>query len=89
MQLARNLVVLVGGVLVTISSTPLDWWLYAALGVATCIWLPLEWCNASVPKKSLIAARLVVFAIWSVALGLEIRIKYRQRCRRLDDQRFL
>jgi len=43
-----------------------------ALGVATCIWLPLEWCNASVPKKSLIAARLVVFAIWSVALGLEM-----------------
>ena len=72
LQLARNLAVFIGGVLVAISAAPLDWWLYALLGALTAIWLPLEWCKAIVPRKTVITGRLGVLSIWLFASAIEM-----------------
>jgi acyl-CoA thioesterase I len=72
LKLARNLMVLIGGILVAISAAPLDWWLYATLAVVTCVWLPLEWFPSTIPKKGAAAARIGVLAMWMFALGMEL-----------------
>jgi acyl-CoA thioesterase-1 len=71
-KLVRNLMVLIGGIVVLVSAAPLDWWLYASLAVGTCFWLPLEWLSSTVAKKGLPAARIGVLAIWMLALGMEL-----------------
>lgn len=67
--LARNLLVLIGGLLVTISATPLDGWLYGALALFTSIWLGLEWFGEG---RKVCAARLAIAVVWLAALALEV-----------------
>lgn len=47
----RDLGVIVGGIIVTISAVPLPYWFYGMLGFATVTWLVLEWLNAKVTRK--------------------------------------
>src|SRR5438874_166403 len=39
LAIVRNLLVLLGGVAVTLSATALPWWVYALLGTGTSTWL--------------------------------------------------
>lgn len=71
-SLARNLAVLVGGILVAISAAPLEWWWYALAASVTGVWLPVEWCKRLLPRRALVAARVAVLAVWLLALGLEV-----------------
>ena len=80
LALARNLVVMVGGILVAISATPFEWWVYALLAVVTCVWLPLEWFTGWRSSTILIyGARLSVLAVWLLALGLELPFHFMPR----------
>jgi acyl-CoA thioesterase-1 len=71
-SLARNLAVLVGGILVAISAAPLEWWGYVLVASVTGIWLPFEWCKRLLPRSAIVAARVAVLAVWLLALGLEV-----------------
>src|SRR4051794_25248732 len=70
--LARNLCVLLGCALVILSAAPLEWWLYGLAGITTCIWLGLEWTKSSWSRRTMVAARVAVLAVWLLALALEL-----------------
>lgn len=70
--LARNLCVLLGCVLVLLSAAPLEWWLYALAGTTTFIWLALEWTKALCSRRTMVAARVAVLAVWLLALAFEM-----------------
>jgi acyl-CoA thioesterase-1 len=72
LMLARNLAVIVGGMFIALSAIPLDWWLYAFLGIATCGWLALEWFLPHTHLKTLLGARLCVLMVWATAVALEL-----------------
>src|ERR1043165_7702835 len=71
-SLARNLAVLIGGILVTISATPLPWWLYGLLAVVTLVWLTLEWCTSSLCSRRIAVLRITMLVVWLAATGLEL-----------------
>jgi acyl-CoA thioesterase-1 len=68
----RDLGVLVGGIFVTVSATPLPYWLYGVLGAVTLTWLVLEWLTAKVGKKWLVSFRLALLVSWLIAIAVEL-----------------
>src|SRR5262245_33497979 len=68
----RDLAVLVGGILVTISATPLPYWLYGVLGCISLSWLVMEWLKAKIAKKWLVSFRLAVLVSWLAAVAIEL-----------------
>jgi acyl-CoA thioesterase-1 len=72
LMVARNLVVFLGAILVTVSATPLPYWYYGVLGVTTLVWLVSEWLKAKTKGKLLIGLRLAVVLVWAAALGIEL-----------------
>ena len=68
----RDLGVLVGVIFVTVSATPLPYWLYGVLGVITFTWLVLEWIRTKVGKKWLVSFRLAVLVSWLIAMAVEL-----------------
>jgi hypothetical protein len=56
----RDLAVLVGAIFVTISATPLPYWLYGILACISLSWLVMEWLKAKVARKWLVLFRLAV-----------------------------
>jgi len=68
---ARNMAVLLGGLLVAISAAPLDGWLYGVVAACTCVWLPIEWCNKWLPRTPVLALRVGVSSAWMIAVCME------------------
>jgi acyl-CoA thioesterase-1 len=72
MLVLRDLGVIVGGILVTISATPLPYWFYGVLGSISLTWLMLEWMKGKVGKKWLVGFRLAVLVSWLTGIVLEV-----------------
>ena len=71
LAIARNLLVLLGGVVVAISATPLPWWAYAVLGADTLFWLYGEIARPSWLIGRIVLARFAVAGLWLLAVGFE------------------
>lgn len=67
--LTRNLLVMIGGTLVSISAAPLDWWVYILLAAVTCGWLAIEWFNKGKARNF---ARGTTLVVWLMALAMEL-----------------
>jgi acyl-CoA thioesterase-1 len=72
LMVLRNLGVIVGGILVAVSATPLPYWLYGVVGCVSCIWLVLEWLRKKVPRRLLLSFRLAALVSWLLAVGMEL-----------------
>lgn len=72
LALTRNLFILIGGVVVTVSALPLQWWIYGMLGVLTFAWLLLEHLRPTWFNVRIAVARAGVAAVWLLVVGFEI-----------------
>ncbi len=72
LRLARNLMAVIGGVLIAISATPLPWWLNGVLALFTIGWLISEWWATRPGKRASVAPRFMVLVLSSVALAYEM-----------------
>jgi len=72
LMVLRNLFVFVGLILVTISATPLAYWIYGVLGAITLVWLVSEWVGAKINRRLLLVFRAAALLGWLAALGMEI-----------------
>ena len=72
MSSVRNLLVLLGGIFVAISATPLSWWSYAVLGFMTLLWFVSElvFRNSSPLRKFLCRTGLAM--LWMIYVGVEL-----------------
>jgi acyl-CoA thioesterase-1 len=68
----RDLGVILGGILVSISATPLPLWFFGVLGCVSLSWLVLEWLKAKVAKRWLASFRLALLASWLTAIAVEL-----------------
>jgi acyl-CoA thioesterase-1 len=71
LTLTRNLLVLLGGVIVAVSAAPLQWWVYGMLAVLTTGWLIVEYLRPAWCNTRLSAARVGLVAAWLVVVGFE------------------
>ncbi len=71
-RISRNLLALVGSILVIVSATPLMWWLYIALGILMAGWLGLGLYSTKRRPVLFIALRVLIASALLAAFWLEL-----------------
>ncbi len=68
-RMARNVLVCLGGIFVSVSATPLSPWFYLLLLMTSLVWLVGEACGGRVSGRLVIGLRIAAAVVW-VAAGL-------------------
>ncbi len=87
-RMARNALVCIGGLLVSVSATPLSPWFYLLLLIASLLWLVGEASGGRVSAGRALGLRIAVAIVWVAAVLVELPYHLAPRVPRLGHPAF-